>query len=65
MIAQGDKILALDERGKLRLIRANPEQFELVDEREVASSSTWAHLAVRGNDVIVRALDSLVVYRWQ
>ncbi len=65
MIAQGDKILALDSNGKLLLIRANPQEFDLLDEREVASSSTWAHLAVCGGQVFVRALDSLIAFRWQ
>ncbi|MEM8946838.1 MAG: PQQ-binding-like beta-propeller repeat protein [Planctomycetota bacterium] len=65
MVAQGDRILALDERGKLLLFRANPAEFELLDERDVAGDSTWAHLAVCGGQVFVRALDRLTVYRWQ
>lgn len=65
MAVQGDKILALDSRGKLMLIRANPDDFELIDEREVGGDSTWAHLAVCGGQVFVRALDSLTGYQWQ
>ncbi len=65
MVAQGDKILALDSNGKLLLIKANPQEFDLIDEREVATSSTWAHLAVCGGQVFVRALDSLIAYQWQ
>jgi len=65
MVAQGDKILALNERGKLLLIRANPEEFQLLDERDVAGDSTWAHLAVAGNQLFVRSLDALVAFRWQ
>ena len=65
MVTQGDKILALDERGKLLLIRANPAEFELLDEREIDADSAWAHLAVCGGQVFVRALDGLVAYQWQ
>lgn len=65
MVAQGDKILALDERGKLLLIRANPAEFELLDERDVAGDSTWAHLAVSGRQIFVRALDRLTAYKWE
>lgn len=65
MVAQGDKILALDERGILMLIQANPDEFQLLDEREVGGDSTWAHLAVSGNQLFIRALDALVAYQWQ
>lgn len=64
LVAQGDRLLALDETGDLRLIEANPAEFRLLDARHVADSSTWAHLAVSGDHVFVRALDSLIVYRW-
>ncbi len=65
LVAQGDRILALDQRGILRLIRANPEKFDLLDEREVASDNTWAHVAVDGDEVYVRELKALTAYRWQ
>ena len=34
LVANGDRILALDQRGDLLLIRATPEKFDLLDERE-------------------------------
>lgn len=61
MVTDGEKILALDEKGELLLIRANPEKFELIDRRKVADDS-WAHIAVVGQEVFVRALDHLAVY---
>ena len=64
MVANGDNILALDERGDLFLIRANPEKFEVLSSRKVSDSSTWAHLAVDGSDVYVRALDRLIALRF-
>jgi outer membrane protein assembly factor BamB len=63
MVAAGDKILALDQRGTLYLLKANPKEFELLDERKVATDS-WAHLAVAGETVVVRALDQLLVFKW-
>lgn len=63
MVLRGDRILALDEEGKLLLIRANPEKFELLDRREIATSPTWAHLAVAGDEIFVRALTGIAAYK--
>jgi outer membrane protein assembly factor BamB len=63
LIASDDKILALDQRGDLMLIQANPEKFELLDKRKVASDS-WAHLAVQGDEIFVRGLNELTAYKW-
>jgi outer membrane protein assembly factor BamB len=65
MVAQGDRILALDERGELLLIRANPEKFELLDSRKVSEASTWAHLALCGEEVFIRELNAIAAYRWK
>lgn len=65
IVLNGSKLLALDESGDLRLIRANPAEFQQVSERHVSDSSTWAHLAVADDQVFVRSLDALVVYRWK
>lgn len=64
MTVRGDKILALDERGQLHLVRANPERFELLDSRDVSEASAWAHLAVAGDEVFVRDLAGITAYRW-
>ena len=64
LVAQGKKILALDERGDLLLINANPLKFELQDQRHVSDSPTWAHLAVCGDEVFVRDLNGLTSFRW-
>ena len=64
LVAQGSKILALDERGDLWLIKANPEKFELLGQRHISDSPTWAHLAVSGDEVFVRDLKGLTVHRW-
>lgn len=65
LVAQGRRILALDERGELLLIAANPEKFELLDQRRVTEQPAWAHLAVCGHEVFVRDLKALSVFRWE
>ena len=64
LVANGDRILALDQRGDLLLIRATPEKFDLLDERKISNDSTWAHLAVCGPEVFVRELNAMAAYRW-
>ncbi len=65
MVVNGDRILALDERGELLLIRANPQEFELIDRLQVSDESTWAHLAVCDDEVFIRSLRAIAVYRWE
>ena len=64
MIGQGDKMLALNDLGELYLIAANPERLELLDRSQIADSSTYAHLAVLGDDLVVRDLEGVAAYRW-
>lgn len=65
IVANGTKLLALDEKGDLLLIDANPSEYKQVDSRHVTDATAWAHLAVADDQVFVRALDSLIVYRWK
>jgi outer membrane protein assembly factor BamB len=65
LVARKDRILALDQRGKLLLIKANPKKFELLDEREISDQETWAHLAVCGHEVYVRELSAITAYQWK
>jgi outer membrane protein assembly factor BamB len=64
LVGQGRRILALDERGELLLLRANPEEFEVLDRRQIAEDETWAHLAVVDDLLVIRELGALAVYRW-
>ncbi len=69
LIANGDRILALDQRGELLLIKAAADQFNLLDRRKIGDDS-WAHLVVcgsasGGHEVFVRELNAMAVYRWQ
>jgi len=63
-VAQGDRILGLDQRGWLYLIRANPVKFDLIEKRRLTEADTWAHLAVGDNCLLIRELNALVAYDW-
>jgi outer membrane protein assembly factor BamB len=65
LIAQGDRILALDERGILYLLRANRSKLDTLDERRVADAETWAHLALADRQIFVRELRGLAAWQWQ
>jgi outer membrane protein assembly factor BamB len=65
LVANGNRLLALDERGLLYLLALNPDRFELLSSRRVADGETWAHLAVAGRDLFVRDLAGLTAYQWQ
>jgi outer membrane protein assembly factor BamB len=65
LIARGDRILSLDQRGDLRLIRATPEKFDLLSTRKISDDETWAHLAISGDQLFIRELNALAAYRWE
>ncbi len=65
LIASGDRILALDARGELLMIRANPEKFELIERRKLTEQQTWAHLAIVGNQLAIRELNAISYYDWK
>ena len=64
MVAGGNRILALADAGDLLLIDGSDDAFRIIDKTKVANDS-WAHLAIQGDLVIVRDLNSLQVFRWQ
>ena len=65
MVANGNRILALSEAGELYLIAANTTEYQVLDVIEVAESETWAHLAVDGDQVLIRELDALSAFTWK
>jgi outer membrane protein assembly factor BamB len=64
LVANGHRILALDQEGELLLIDANPEAFTLLDRRKITDQDTWAHVAVAGDQIFVRELNAITAYRW-
>ncbi len=65
LVAQGDRLLALDERGELILFGADPKQFEILDRRKIAESETWGHLTVVDGQLFVRELNGLSAWDWE
>ncbi|MFT6180227.1 MAG: outer membrane protein assembly factor BamB [Akkermansiaceae bacterium] len=65
MVTQGKHILALDERGILLHIEASPKAFKLLSQVELDTPATWAHLAICDDELFVRHLKGLNVYRWK
>lgn len=65
LVAQRDRILALDERGVLLLIKANPKEFELLSEKQVSDEETWAHLAIAGEELFIRELNAIAAWSWR
>jgi outer membrane protein assembly factor BamB len=64
MVTDGSKILALDETGELILFAADPAGFRALDRREVGDPETWGHLAVAGDELFVRELEAVSMWRW-
>ena len=65
LIAQGSRLLALDENGMLYLIQADPREFKLLAEKKLAGEETWAHLAIDGDLIVIRSLKKLQAFRWK
>ncbi len=65
IVANDDTILALDQKGELLLIEANPEAFTVLDRRKITKESTWAHVAVADDQIFVRELNAITAYRWR
>lgn len=65
MVSNGEKILALDQAGKIRLIAHNPAEYTMLGELKVTDEEAWAHLAIAGSDVVIRTQKSLCLYQWK
>ncbi len=64
MVANGTRILALDQSGELLLIDASPDEFRLLGRRQVADDS-WAHVATAGDQIFVRDLRAIKAFVWK
>jgi outer membrane protein assembly factor BamB len=64
MVTNGDKILALDNRGILYLLQSSKVEYDQLDQRKVADAETWAHLTICGDEIFIRDLNGLTAYRW-
>ena len=64
LVAHGKDILALMNTGQLLLIAANSERYEVKDQKHVADAETWGHLAVDGEQIVIRELEALSSFTW-
>jgi outer membrane protein assembly factor BamB len=65
MIANGDRLLALDQIGALRLIKATPDKYVELAGRRVSNQSTWAHLAISDGQLFIRGIDEVRAWNWK
>lgn len=65
MVSNGEKILALDQSGKIRLIAHNPSEYTMLGEVKITDEEAWAHIAIAGSDVVIRTQKSLCLYQWK
>jgi outer membrane protein assembly factor BamB len=65
LITRQDKILALDEKGELLLIAADPQEFKLLSRRKISTDPAWAHLAMADGKLFIRELNALSVWNWK
>ncbi len=65
MASNGHTVLALDQRGTLYLLRADPAKMQVLDSRKISDAETWAHVTVCGDEVFIRELKAMAAYRWR
>jgi len=72
LVAQGNRILALANTGSLRLINADPAEYDVAGQVDLVEGPSWAHLAVTspvegeaGTMLFVRAQQSLHAFCWK
>lgn len=65
LASDGNLILALNEKGELLLIEANPARFNLLDRRKMSKQPTWGHIAIAGDQIFIRELKAIAAYRWK
>lgn len=64
VVARGDRMLALDQRGELFYVRLTPEKFDLLGTHKVSEEETWAHLALCDDQLFIRELKAMSTYAW-
>ena len=65
LVITGDKILALDQKGILYLIQADPTKLNILSERRLTEGESWANLGVQNRKLMVRSLNRLHLFDWK
>ena len=56
--------MALSDSGELYHIAADPKEYRQLSRVRVSDGQTWAHLAVDGDQILIRELDGLKALKW-
>lgn len=62
IVRAGNLWFALDTLGELKVVRANPQQFEIVKRYDVADSATWAQPVLSGTRILVKDLSTIALW---
>lgn len=62
LITDGERILGLDQKGILYLVDGTPESLEILSQKKVSNTETWAHVAINNGNIYIRSLDKLLCY---
>ena len=65
VVAKGDSVLALKADGELLIFSLTPKEFKIIDTKKVSDQSTWAHLALCGDEIFVRELKGITKFNWK
>jgi outer membrane protein assembly factor BamB len=62
VVRAGDLWFALDTGADLKVVRANPKQFEILKRYDVADSATWAQPVLSGQRLFVKDLSTISLW---
>ncbi|MEK0450800.1 MAG: hypothetical protein RL088_3068 [Verrucomicrobiota bacterium] len=65
MATNGRRLLGLDTKGNLTLFAADADKFTRLGTKKIADGETWAHVAVCGDEIFIRELEGLALWRWK
>jgi outer membrane protein assembly factor BamB len=65
IVSSADMLFFLSDNAELTLARPSGTKYEVLKKYTVAQSPTWAHPALAGNQILVKDLKSLTVWRFQ
>ncbi|HYE86809.1 MAG TPA: PQQ-binding-like beta-propeller repeat protein [Vicinamibacterales bacterium] len=62
VVRAGNLWFALDTLGELKVVRANPQQFEILKRYDVADSATWAQPVLAGQKILIKDLSTIALW---
>jgi outer membrane protein assembly factor BamB len=62
IVRAGNLWFALDTLAELKVVRANPRQFDIVKRYTVADSATWAQPVLAGQRILVKGLSTITLW---